>query len=64
MDKYKDSKNEFSSEIVTISSSLKLEICKYLKNINIDSKIKELDEELIYELEIFKQIKIDGVFYN
>lgn len=62
LDKYKDSKNDFSSEIITNSSSLKLEICKYLKDIDIDSKIKELDEELICELEIFKQIKIDGVF--
>lgn len=62
LDKYKDSRDEFSSEIITNSSSLKLEISKFFQNINIDSKIKELDKELIYELEIFKQIKIDGVF--
>lgn len=62
LDKYKDSVSKYSSEIKNISSPLKLEISNYLKEIDIEEKISQLDEDLSSEIKLLSDIKIDGLF--
>lgn len=61
-EKFDESRNKYSKEIINKNSSLKLEIANYLKNINITDKLNKLDSDLRNEIEEFRKIKIDGIF--
>lgn len=50
IEKYKKSREEYSRDIINLDSALKLEISNYLKNIDINSKIDNLADELKNEI--------------
>lgn len=62
LNKFDESRNQYSKEIINKNSSLKLEIANYLKNIDIKDKLDKLDDDLKNEIQEFRKIKIDGIF--
>lgn len=61
LNKYQDSRSTYESELKDKTSALRVEISDYLKNINLENPFYANNEKLLEEIELFKQLNVNGI---